>query len=166
MRIANFAKNPGIRGSVSAALVMGCVFILASPGQAAIEGESSGGQYSLKSIVGLSDSNQSQDEFEVLWGLFGGSGESSGGPYSQIGSVQITDGNEMSGGEYTVTEQSEALPDCIVSFIDFVRFAEYWLGNGGNLPADLDGNGIVNLYDLKLFVEDWLCLCPYNWPLR
>ena len=38
MRIANFAKNPGIRGSVSAALVMGCVFILASPGQAAIEG--------------------------------------------------------------------------------------------------------------------------------
>ena len=22
------------------------------------------------------------------------------------------------------------------------------------------------LYDLKLFVDEWLCSCPYDWPLR
>jgi len=185
MRSANFAKNPGIRRSVSAAVVLGCVFILASPAQAAgkgeykllwaavgIEGESSGGQYSLKSFVELSDSNQSQDEFEVLWGMFGAAGESSGGPYSQIGSVQITDGNEMSGGEYTVTEQSEALPDCIVNFIDFVKFAEYWLWtdcselNRWCDGADLNHANGVDVSDLSLFVDEWLHYCPYFWPLR
>jgi len=57
-------------------------------------------------------------------------------------------------------------PLCFVEFDDFARFAEYWLETGSNLPPDLDGNGIVNLYDLKLFVDEWLCLCPYNWPLR
>jgi hypothetical protein len=57
-------------------------------------------------------------------------------------------------------------PLCFVDFPDFTRFADYWLETGSDLPADLDGNGIVNLDDLKLFVEDWLCLCPYNWPLR
>jgi hypothetical protein len=136
------------------------------------DGTSSGGQYSLKSFIDLSDSNQSQGEFEVLWGLFGGSGESSGGPYSQIGSVQITDGNDMSGGEYTVTEQSEALPDCIVSFTDFVRFAEYWLWadcselNSWCDGADLNHINGVDFTDLYLLADEWLFYCPYSWPLR
>ena len=135
-------------------------------------GTSSGGQYSLKSFVELSDSNQTPGEFEVLWGMFGAAGESSGGPYSQIGSLQITDGNEMSGGEYTVTEQSEALPDCIVSFIDFVRFAEYWLRadcselNSWCDGADLNHANGVDFADLDLLVDEWLLYCPYIWPLR
>ncbi|MFH1371605.1 MAG: hypothetical protein ABII09_10020 [Planctomycetota bacterium] len=135
-------------------------------------GTSGDGQYGLKSFVELSDSNQSQDEFEVLWGLFGASGESSGGPYNQIGSVPLTDGNEMSGGEYTVTEQSEALPDCIVSFIDFVRFVEYWLWadcselNRWCDGADLNHANGVDFDDLDLLADEWLLYCPYIWPLR
>jgi len=59
-----------------------------------------------------------------------------------------------------------SITPCVVDFGLFASFADYWLETGSNLPADLDGNGIVNLYDLKLFVDEWLCLCPYNWPLR
>ena len=51
-------------------------------------------------------------------------------------------------------------------FPDFTVFADYWLESGSGLPADLDTDGDVDLDDLKLFVDDWLCGCPYNWPLR
>ena len=57
-------------------------------------------------------------------------------------------------------------PLCFVEFDDFARLADSWLKTGSNLLADLDSNGIVNLYDLKLFVDEWLCPCPYNWPLK
>ncbi len=57
---------------------------------------------------------------------------------------------------------------CIVNFEDFARFAEYWLDTGTGLPADLyeDENDIVDVLDLKAFVNEWLHYCPYNWPLR
>ena len=32
--------------------------------------------------------------------------------------------------------------------------------------ADLDQLGDVDLLDLKLFVNEWLYYCPYDWPLR
>jgi hypothetical protein len=57
-------------------------------------------------------------------------------------------------------------PLCFVDFPDFSVFAQYWLQSGSGLPADLNGNGVVDIYDLKEFVYDWLCLCPYDWPLR
>ncbi len=53
-----------------------------------------------------------------------------------------------------------------MDFGTLTLFADYWLESGGTLPADLDGSGTVDLYDLELFVYDWLCLCPYGWPLR
>ncbi len=48
------------------------------------------------------------------------------------------------------------------------RFSEYWLETGTGLPADLceDENDIVDLLDLKEFVDKWLYYCPYNWPLK
>jgi hypothetical protein len=63
-----------------------------------------------------------------------------------------------------------ATPDtvCIVDFSHFAKFAEYWLASGTGLPADLyeDEYNIVDYHDLRLFVEEWLYYCPYNWPLR
>ena len=113
---------------------------------------------------------QSGGEVEVIWGTFGASGESSGGGYSQTGSVGVTDGNEMSGGEYTVTEQSEASDDCIIDFHHFVSFSEHWDRSDCNEMnnwcdgADMDQLGEVDWYDLGYFVDEWLCFCPYGWP--
>jgi hypothetical protein len=104
-------------------------------------GQSAGGQYVLTGMIGQSDTSYSASGHFGLLGSTGGNFELLGGFWS--------------GG-----------PLCFVDFEQFSTFAEYWLETGSNLPADLDGNGIVNLYDLKLFVEEWLCVCPYNWPLR
>jgi hypothetical protein len=57
-------------------------------------------------------------------------------------------------------------PLCFVDFKHFARFAELWFYQGSGLPADLDGNTLVDLYDLKLFTDVWLCSCSYNWPLK
>ncbi|MGA2093242.1 MAG: LamG domain-containing protein [Sedimentisphaerales bacterium] len=69
---------------------------------------------------------------------------------------------------YNSGDGREDLRHCIgfVDFPDFAVFAEYWLQTGTGLPSDLNGDGVVNIYDLKLFVDEWLCSCPYNWPLR
>jgi hypothetical protein len=97
----------------------------------------------------------------------GGGGQSSGGQYVLTGTIGQPDAASSAGGSYELLGGFwPGGPLCFVDFPDFTIFAEYWLQTGSNLPADLDGNGIVNLYDLKLFVDEWLCVCPYNWPLR
>jgi len=57
-------------------------------------------------------------------------------------------------------------PLCTVNFQHFARFAEYWLEAGTGLPADLYEDDFVDLFDLELFVYEWLYYCPYNWPLK
>lgn len=53
-----------------------------------------------------------------------------------------------------------------VDFEHFARFAEYWLETGTDLAADLYEDDIVDLLDLKLFVDEWLDYCPYDRPLK
>ena len=107
-------------------------------------------------------------DYRIVWSTIdGGGGQSSGGQYKLTGTIGQPDTDYSAGGNYELL--GGFWPGgllCFVDFPDFTRFADYWLETGSNLPADLDGNGIVNLYDLKLFVDEWLCLCPYNWPLR
>jgi subtilisin family serine protease len=104
----------------------------------------------------------------ITWSTIDGGGrQSSGGQYKLTGTIGQPDAGYSAGGSHELLGgfwPGGSL--CFVDFPDFARFAEYWLEIGGNLPADLDGNGIVNMNDLKLFVDVWLCLCPYNWPLR
>jgi hypothetical protein len=107
-------------------------------------------------------------DYSISWyTIDGGGGQSSGGQYKLTGTIGQPDTDYSTGGNYELLGGFwPGWPLCFVDFPDFTRFADYWLETGSNLPADLDGNGIVNLYDLKLFVDEWLCLCPYNWPLR
>ena len=53
---------------------------------------------------------------------------------------------------------------CFVDFEHFAKFAQYWLETGDNLLAGLykDENNIVDLLDMKEFVNEWLQYCPYN----
>jgi hypothetical protein len=106
--------------------------------------------------------------YQIVWSTIdGGGGQSAGGQYVLTGTTGQPDTGAMSGGLYELLGGFwPGGPLCIVDFEDFARFAEFWLESGSNLPADLDGNGIVNLNDLGLFVNEWLCECPYNWPLK
>jgi hypothetical protein len=97
----------------------------------------------------------------------GGGGTSAGGQYVLSGTIGQPDAGYSEGGNYELLGGFwPGGPFCFVGFEQFSTFAEYWLETGSNLPGDLNGNGIVDLYDLKLFVDVWLCLCPYNWPLK
>ena len=98
-----------------------------------------------------------------------GGGVSTGGAYIVRGTIGQHDA------AYSEGEQYELLggfwpgePTCFVDFEHFAMFAQYWLENDDNLPADLyeDENDIVDLLDLKEFVDEWLCYCPYDWPLK
>jgi hypothetical protein len=96
-----------------------------------------------------------------------GGGTSSSGQYRLTGTIGQPIVDYSSGDNYEILSGfwfGGTL--CFVEFDDFVRFAQYWLLSGSNLPADLDDNGSVDIYDLKEFVYDWLCVCPYDWPLK
>ena len=96
-----------------------------------------------------------------------GGGQSAGGQYSIIGTIGQPDADYSEGGNYELLGGFwSGGPLCIVDFSDFALFADQWLEIGIDLPADLNGDSDVDLNDLKLFVLEWLCYCPYNWPLK
>jgi hypothetical protein len=107
-------------------------------------------------------------DYRIVWSTIdGGGGVSSGGQYVLIGTIGQPDTGYSEGGGYEMLGGFwPGGPLCFVDFKHFARFAKLWLYEGIDLPADLDGNEYVDLYDLKLFVDVWLCLCPYDWPLR
>jgi hypothetical protein len=107
-------------------------------------------------------------DYEINWHTIdGGGGTSTGGPYRLSGTIGQPDAGYSEGGSYELLGGFwPGGPLCFVDFEHFARFAELWLYEGSGLPADLDGNDYVDLYDLKLFVDYWLLCCPYNWPLR
>ncbi len=119
-------------------------------------------------IVTIFSSSFSYGDYQIVWSTIdAGGGTSTSEQYVLTGTIGQPDA------AYSANENYELLggfwpggPLCFVEFDDFTRFAFSWLQEGSSLPADLDGNGIVNLDDLKLLVNEWLCACPYNWPLR
>jgi hypothetical protein len=111
---------------------------------------------------------QSGERYSIVWSTIdGGGGQSTGGQYVLTGTLCQPDASYSQGGSYELLGGFwPGGPLCLVDFEEFAIFAEYWLETGTGLPADLDTDGDVDLNDLKEFVYDWLCLCPYNWPLR
>lgn len=107
-------------------------------------------------------------DYQIVWSTVdGGGGTSAGGQYSLTGTIGQPDAGSSAGGSYEMLGGFwPGGPLCFVNFEKFSTFAEYWLQSGLDLPADLDGNGKVDNYDLKLFVDEWLCTCPYNWRLK
>ncbi|MHC4524999.1 MAG: hypothetical protein ACYSU8_05625 [Planctomycetota bacterium] len=145
MRKTNIAENLAIAKYIVVTLVLGCVLITSRSGWAKEGGE-----------------------FVLRWSGVGAGDENTGGAYSQTGSVQQTDAKEMSGGKFTVAEDSIVTIECVVDFEAFAVFAQYWLESGTDLSADLykDKNNIVDFYDLDAFVYEWLYYCPYDWTLK
>lgn len=119
-------------------------------------------------------SSSANGQYELSWyTIDGGGGRSSGGPYTLTGTIGQPDAAAVSGGDYELLGGFwPGGPLCFVNFKHFARFAENWLWEdcdelndwcGGADLNQLDG---VNELDLKLFVEEWLCYCPTDWPLK
>jgi hypothetical protein len=106
-------------------------------------------------------------DYQIVWSTIdGGGGTSAGGQYKLAGTIGQPDAGYSEGDNYELLGGFwPGGPLCFVNFADFAVFADYWLQSGAGLPADLDTDGDVDLNDLKLFVDVWLCTCPYNWPL-
>jgi hypothetical protein len=107
-------------------------------------------------------------DYKIVWSTIdGGGGTSSGGQYELTGTIGQPDASYSEGGVYELLGGFwPGGPLCFVDFEDFARFAELWLETGTGLAADLYEDDVVDFFDLKLFVDEWLCTCPYNWPLR
>ncbi len=107
-------------------------------------------------------------DYEISWSTIdGGGGQSSGGPYVLTGTIGQPDAGYHGDGNYELLGGFwVGGPLCIVNFEDFANFAIYWLQSGTGLPADLYEDGTINCDDLLEFANLWLCICPYNWPLK
>jgi hypothetical protein len=120
-------------------------------------------------LIGLLVSSAS-GYYELTWSTIdGGGGTGSGGPYTITCTIGQPDAAWSSGGNYEVLGGFlTGGPLCMVDFKSFARFAEYWLEKGTGLPADLykDRYYIVDGLDLQVFVDQWLCYCPADWPLK
>jgi hypothetical protein len=111
---------------------------------------------------------QSGGPYELRWSTIdGGGGVSSGGQYVVRGTIGQPDAAYSEGGDYELLGGFwPGEPKCVVDFRHFARFAEYWLESGSGMPADLYKDDFVDILDLELFVYEWLCYCPYDWPLN
>jgi hypothetical protein len=107
-------------------------------------------------------------DYSIDWHTIdGGGGMSSGGPYVLIGTIGQPDAAYSAGGDYELLGGFwPGGPLCFVDFYTFARFAEQWLYTGDGLAADLHEDNIVNLLDLKVFVDEWLYSCPPDWQLK
>ena len=106
--------------------------------------------------------------YDLNWSTIdGGGGTSSGGQYLVRGTIGQHDAAYSQGQQYELLGGFwPGEPMCFINFEHFARFAEYWLVIGDNLPADLHEDNVVDLLDLKEFVDEWLYWCPYDWLLK
>jgi hypothetical protein len=117
---------------------------------------------------------QSGGPYELSWSTIdGGGGQSSGGQYVLTGTIGQPDAAYSAGGQYELLGGFwPGGPLCFVDFYSFARFAEQWLEtdctelNNWCGGADFEPDGDVDRIDLKLFVDEWLYNCPYNWQLK
>ena len=119
-------------------------------------------------VAPVSVLSMSGGDYEISWSTIdGGGGTSSGGQYLVRGTIGQHDAAYSQGQQYELLGGFwPGEPMCFINFEHFARFAEYWLVIGDNLPADLHEDNVVDLLDLKEFVDEWLYWCPYDWLLK
>jgi hypothetical protein len=124
----------------------------------------------LAMVLASSAQGQTAGQYKLTWSTIdGGGGRSSGGPYTQTVTIGQPDAAYSAGGNYELLGGFwPGGPLCFVDFEHFARFAEQWLETGAGSLADLyvDVDNKVNYLDLRVFVEQWLCYCPTDWPLK
>ena len=126
------------------------------------------GAVSLAVAVSLLIAFPASGDYNLSWSTIdGGGGTSTGGQYLVRGTIGQHDAAYSQGQQYELLGGFwPGEPMCFINFEHFARFAEYWLVTGPDLPADLYEDNIVDLLDLKEFVDQWLYWCPYDWLLK
>jgi hypothetical protein len=113
-------------------------------------------------------------DYRIVWStLDGGGGTISGGPYLLTNTIGQPDAAISAGGDYELLGGFwPGGPLCVVTLEDFAHFAQSWLdspcdaGNHWCGGADLNTSGDVSLTDFTVFLDAWLAICPYDWPLK
>lgn len=119
-------------------------------------------------LLVVSSAATAHGDYKIIWSTIDGGGRQSiGGPYVLTGTIGQPDAGYLGGDNYELLSGFwVGGPLCIVEFEDFARFALYWMQTGASLPADLYPDNFVDYDDLLEFANLWLCICPYNWPLK
>jgi len=119
-------------------------------------------------LINVTVLGQTGGDYEISRSrVAGGGGMSSGGQYVLTGTIGQPDAGYLGGGSYELLGGFwVGGPLCIIGFDDFARFAIYWMQSGTDLPADLFEDGVIDYDDLLEFANLWLCICPYDWPLK
>ncbi|MCK4999666.1 MAG: hypothetical protein KAS23_09025 [Anaerohalosphaera sp.] len=107
-------------------------------------------------------------DYSIKWYTVDGGGmQSSGGQFVVTGTIGQPDADDSAGDTKNIDGGFWTdLPPCVVNLELFSQFAEYWLEVGSGIPADLYVDSHVNILDLQVFADNWLCYCPFNWELR
>ena len=94
----------------------------------------------------------------------GGGGTSSGGGYVLRATIGQPDAGVASNGAFVLAGGFWPGGNvCLVTMEHFGQFAAEWLRGSGS-PADLNGDGQVDIIDLAVFAHSWLSHCPGDWP--
>ena len=112
-------------------------------------------------------------DYSIPWyTIDGGGGTSSGGPYTLVGTAGQPDADYSGGGQYELLSGFwVGGPLCIVNLEHFATFASHWLddpcneGNNWCGGADLNQSNAVTIEDMTTLANEWLNVCPFNWPL-
>ena len=140
MRQVNCLTN--LKGTMIA-IVVGCVFMFSLE----LAGQS-GGDYDV--------SRKTVD---------GGGGTSSGGDYVLTGTIGQPDAGSMASCDYHLSGGLWFEWPCTVDSYHFAEFSSQWLASG-DVEANLDGQGNVDILDFHILASYWLCYCPGDWPWR
>ena len=89
------------------------------------------------------------------------------GPYLQFGDGDTTAEVDFDV-NYIAFDVSGAFEPqlCTVDFDDLKAFCEHWLEAAPGCHADLDGSGRVDMIDYAILADNWLAVCPDDWPLQ
>ena len=110
---------------------------------------------------------QSGGQYEITWSTIDGGGSTStGGPYELTGTIGQHDTGVSSAEEYVLSAAFwPGTFGCIVNLTDLRLFAEQWLLTG-NVAADFDEDGTVDIEDFAILAAWWYDQCPADWPLK